>query len=68
MMDTNSDGLPEEWTPDDNLFVLSQTDIEDILSECYVEMREVVGDDDAAVCVEIAHDEITDSYYYEHDG
>jgi len=30
-------------------------------------MREFVGDDDAATCVEIIHDELTDPHYYDSD-
>jgi hypothetical protein len=52
----------------ETLIVLSERDIEDMLADAFVEMREVTRDDEtAAACVDIAHERLTDGWYFETD-
>jgi len=49
----------------ETLLVLSEDDIEDILGDAFVDIRERVEDDaTAAECVEIVHERLTDPWYY----
>jgi hypothetical protein len=48
----------------ETLIVLSEDDIEDMLADAFVEMREVTDDETAAACVEIVHERLTDPWYY----
>jgi len=48
---------------DEELYVYSEDDLADILSDAFVDLREVVADDQAADCVSIVYDRLTDDYY-----
>jgi len=49
----------------ETLIVLSGRDIEDMLADAFVDIRERVEDDaTAAECVEIVHERLTDPWYY----
>lgn len=47
----------------ETLTVLSERDIEDMLADAFVEMREVTDDETAATCVDIVHERLTDPWY-----
>jgi hypothetical protein len=54
---------PPEPRTDGNLNILSDEDIERRLADCFVELRERLGDDDAAWTVDVVHTVLTDDYY-----
>lgn len=47
----------------EDLVVFSRAELDGILSDCFVDMREVVRDDQAADCVDIVRDRLTDDFY-----
>lgn len=54
---------------DDTLFVLSQEDIDDILADAYVDIRQEVADDaTAADVVTIVRSRFQDPFYYQPDA
>lgn len=53
---------------DEHLYVYSPDDVADILADAFVDVREVVDDDDTATeCIDIVYERLTDEYYT-HDG
>lgn len=49
---------------DDYLYILSEEDIQDILSDCFVDIREIVSDDEtASECISVTYDRFTDEFY-----
>ena len=61
----DDDPVPEEWYPDDDLFVLTAEDIEDRLADAYVDLREEIGDTDAMFAVDVMRERLTDRWYHE---
>lgn len=50
-----------------SLYVYSDEDIEDILGDCYVDIHELVDEDDAAAVLNLVHDRLTDDFYAHRD-
>jgi len=49
---------------DTTLYVYSTLDLEDIMGDTFVELREQLdSDDDAATAVEVAFENLTDEFY-----
>jgi nitrogen regulatory protein PII-like uncharacterized protein len=47
----------------EDLYVYSEEDLADIASDMYVDIRDVVDDEDAAAVTEIIFDRLTDEHY-----
>jgi len=48
----------------EELYIYSREDIEKILGDAFVDLREVTGDDvEAAECVDVLYDRLTDDFY-----
>jgi len=47
----------------ERLYVYSEEDVAKILSDCFIDMREVVDDYEAARCLDIVQGRLTDDYY-----
>jgi hypothetical protein len=56
---------PPEPRTDGNLNILSDEDIERRLADCFVELRERLGDEDAAWTVDVVHDHLVEPYQHE---
>lgn len=49
---------------DEELYIFSREDLEDqILPDVFVDLREEIGDTDAATCIDIVHECLIDDYY-----
>ena len=57
--------IPDDWTPEETVYILTESDIEDRLADAYVDIREQDGDDDAATVTHIMHEHLTDEWYHE---
>lgn len=47
----------------EELYIYSREDIERILGDSFVDLREVCGDRDAAEAIDIVYAELTDDFY-----
>lgn len=59
--------MPERATPPldcERLIVLSDDDIDRVLADTYVDLREFMTDDQAAEALDVVRDRLTDRYYY----
>lgn len=48
---------------DEDLLIYSEEDLAQILSDVYVDTREIVDDEDAAQLIDVVYDRLTDTYY-----
>lgn len=63
MADSAPDNDAVDVCDEGQMYVYSEEDLSNILADAWVDMREVVGDDAAAECLDICYNRLTDDFY-----